>query len=156
MADRKMSAESGSTIRVKGTLVAGVQEEAIVSSTLYRALDTPDEAIKALQANNVDAELNAFDPVSVVIIGAGQRGRVYASYTLERPHLAKVRHTFFTQALTNQVVAVAEPDPTRRAILATKYDVPAESQFDSWTEVSANINLSNLISVCRLLHRSSE
>lgn len=62
------------------------------------------------------------NPVTCVIIGAGQRGRVYASYAETNPDEWKV-------------VGVAEPNQLRNQQMAEKHDVPAENCFTDWDEV---------------------
>lgn len=47
-------------------------------------------------------------PVTMVVIGAGQRGTVYASYAIKHPELAKV-------------VAVADPRQSRRKVFQTRH-----------------------------------
>ena len=51
-----------------------------------------------------------------VLIGAGQRGMVYARYAHQKGH---------------EIAAVAESDPVRREIAAAEFDIPSERQFDS-------------------------
>ena len=56
-------------------------------------------------------------PIDVVIVGAGSRGRlVYAPFAKKRPDLMRV-------------VGVAEPDPSRRGLLADDYGIPPEMCF---------------------------
>lgn len=61
-------------------------------------------------------------PVSCVVIGAGNRGNVYASYQKKFPDQWKV-------------VAVAEPLEYRREALAEAYNVPDDKKFSSWEQV---------------------
>ena len=49
-----------------------------------------------------------------VLIGAGQRGMVYARYAHQKGH---------------EIAAVAESDPVRRGIAAAEFSIPAERQF---------------------------
>jgi predicted dehydrogenase len=59
-------------------------------------------------------------PIQAILIGAGARGLdAYAPYALEQPGQL-------------QFVAVAEPDPERRARFAELHQIPAENQFESW------------------------
>lgn len=48
------------------------------------------------------------NPVTLIVLGGGQRGVVYANYALHNPHLAKV-------------VAVADPREARRKIFARQH-----------------------------------
>lgn len=51
-----------------------------------------------------------------VLIGAGQRGTIYAKYAHQKGH---------------EIVAVAEADPVRRGIAAAEFGIPAERQFET-------------------------
>jgi len=61
-------------------------------------------------------------PVTVVLIGAGHRGTIYANFAARNP--AEMR-----------VVAVADPNHHRRDRLARLHGVPPERCFDSWEPV---------------------
>ncbi|MEV6424578.1 Gfo/Idh/MocA family oxidoreductase [Streptomyces sp. NPDC051662] len=61
--------------------------------------------------------------VTMVLVGAGLRGMTYA------------RHALATGA--GRVVAVAEPDPRRRARAAEEFGVPPERVYADWSEVVA-------------------
>lgn len=61
-------------------------------------------------------------PVTCVIIGAGQRGRVYASYAEDHPAEWKV-------------VGVAEPVELRQKQMAEKHGIAEENQFSDWKAV---------------------
>ncbi|PVE11215.1 Gfo/Idh/MocA family protein [Streptomyces scopuliridis] len=61
--------------------------------------------------------------VTMVLVGAGLRGMTYA------------RRALATGA--GQVVAVAEPDPRRRARAAEEFRVPPERVYADWSEVAA-------------------
>ncbi len=64
-------------------------------------------------------------PLELVLIGAGQRGAyAYASYALEHPDEVRI-------------VAVAEPDPERRARVANQHDIDDEHCFSSWENLIA-------------------
>ena len=62
-------------------------------------------------------------PVSLIILGAGNRGRVYADYTLRRPEEARV-------------VAVAEPREDYRAAMAAAHALGEAQTFSSWQDVA--------------------
>jgi predicted dehydrogenase len=62
-------------------------------------------------------------PVSLIIIGAGSRGKGYGDYALAFPDRAKV-------------VGVAEPRPFYRESLATAHDIPAANVVDDWRELA--------------------
>ncbi|AZM58193.1 Gfo/Idh/MocA family oxidoreductase [Streptomyces sp. WAC 01438] len=62
--------------------------------------------------------------VPLVLVGAGLRGQTYA------------RRAHATGA--GRVVALAEPDPVRRAAAAREFAVPPERAFADWTELAAD------------------
>lgn len=59
------------------------------------------------------------NPLRIALIGAGNRSMLYASFALKQPDKMKI-------------VAVAEPDPDRRAAAARLHAIPAEGQFDGF------------------------
>ena len=61
-------------------------------------------------------------PITAILIGAGNRGSVYASYALSHPEEWKL-------------VGVAEPLPFRNAAYAEKYDIPKQNRFVTWEHV---------------------
>ncbi len=62
-------------------------------------------------------------PVELVIIGAGDRGTVYASYASENPDVAKV-------------VGVAEPRELYRQKMVKQHSIPSENVFSDWKDVA--------------------
>ncbi len=78
------------------------------------------------------------EPVSAVLFGAGLRGAdAYAPYALAHPDELKF-------------VAVAEPDPARRARFAVAHDIPAERQFATWEEVTARPKMADAVFNCTM------
>ncbi|MFE3449926.1 Gfo/Idh/MocA family protein [Nonomuraea sp. NPDC059194] len=67
--------------------------------------------------------------VTLAVIGAGLRGLSYARRALETGRA--------------RVVAVAEPDPRRRASLAAEHGVPAENVFTDWRDLLARERLAD-------------
>ena len=64
---------------------------------------------------------------TAIMIGAGMRGGLaYGPYAVNNP-----------QDL--EFVAVAEPDPVRRARFATAHDIPPDQQYESWEQVLAHL-----------------
>ncbi len=61
--------------------------------------------------------------VTLDLVGAGLRGQTYARHAVA--------------AGTGRVVAVAEPDPVRRAAAAEEFAVPPERVFADWTDLVA-------------------
>ncbi|ORX37400.1 putative NAD-binding Rossmann fold oxidoreductase [Kockovaella imperatae] len=62
--------------------------------------------------------------VTMIIVGAGQRGQTYARYALEHPTLSKV-------------VGVAEPRPHRRNLMKKTYNLPDDMVVADWEELLA-------------------
>ncbi len=73
-------------------------------------------------------------PVEVLVLGAGSRGAGYADIIAELPELGRV-------------VAIAEPDPTRRTRFADKHGLPADRVFDTWQAALAEPRLADLVIV---------
>ncbi len=63
------------------------------------------------------------NPVTLAVVGAGLRGIVYSEATVASGR--------------GRVVAVAEPDPVRRARFAQRFGVPADQCFADWTDLAA-------------------
>ncbi|WP_299557324.1 Gfo/Idh/MocA family oxidoreductase [Seonamhaeicola sp.] len=60
-------------------------------------------------------------PVTVITIGAGNRGNTYSNYRLLFPEQMKI-------------VGVAEPLKIRNQRYAEKHDIPKENRFDTWED----------------------
>jgi predicted dehydrogenase len=74
--------------------------------------------------------------IKAVLFGAGLRGAVaYAPYALANPKLLKF-------------VAVAEPDPERRARFAAQHNIPNTHQFASWEAVLAKPQMADVVFNC--------
>lgn len=65
------------------------------------------------------------ETITIIVIGAGNRGTVYSNYALERPDLCKV-------------VAVAEPIDARREIIAKAHGIPDSACYKDWREIAAS------------------
>jgi len=63
-------------------------------------------------------------PKTIALIGAGDRGMIYARYALRRPDRLRV-------------VAVAEPNEARRLAAARLFDLPPGRCYRSWDELLA-------------------
>lgn len=61
-------------------------------------------------------------PISIIIVGAGSRGSIYAKYAIENPHKAKI-------------IAVADPRKAYRNKMVIEHDIPEGNVFQSWEEV---------------------
>lgn len=74
--------------------------------------------------------------IKAALVGAGDRGmNSYATYALNHPHEI-------------QFVAVAEPNPERRALFAEKHNIPPERQYSSWEELMNEGKLCEAILIC--------
>ncbi|KAF7790884.1 hypothetical protein EIP86_001842 [Pleurotus ostreatoroseus] len=62
------------------------------------------------------------DPVTLAIIGCGQRGKAYTQYALDEPTVSKV-------------VAIAEPRPGTRTNFAKAHSVDPTLVFNTWQEL---------------------
>lgn len=71
-------------------------------------------------------------PVSAIIVGAGHRAMLYASYAKLHP-----------EALT--IVGVADPDPIRRKKAAACYHIPQDMCFESAEALAARPQLADAI-----------
>ncbi len=74
-------------------------------------------------------------PVSLIIVGAGQRGTGYARWARRHPDRASV-------------VAVAEPSQVRRARLAAEHGIPASNAVTDWTELAGRGQLADAVLIC--------
>ena len=61
-------------------------------------------------------------PLTAIVIGAGNRGNVYASYALRFPEELKI-------------VGVAEPVPHKNERFAKAHQIPEENRFKTWEDV---------------------
>lgn len=73
--------------------------------------------------------------VTAVVIGAGMRGDIYASYGIEHPNEFRV-------------LAIAEPDAGRRKIFSDKYQIPEEMQFADYKDLLEKDKMADCALVC--------
>ena len=80
---------------------------------------------------------------SLLILGAGDRGNVYARYALEAPDRARV-------------VGIAEPRADRRQALAAAHGVPETHQFECWETAMAAPKMADAVVIATpdVLHLS--
>jgi len=71
-------------------------------------------------------------PIDVAIIGAGNRSLLYAKYAAAHPDRMKI-------------VAVAEPDATRRTQCATTYSIPPENIVPGWEDLASRPKFADAI-----------
>ena len=74
-------------------------------------------------------------PVSIIVVGAGQRGSGYARWALRNPDRATV-------------VAVAEPNGTRRARLAAEHRIAAGNAAADWRELAERGRFADAVLIC--------
>ena len=63
--------------------------------------------------------------LSAVVVGYGGRGAAYAKYAVDHPEELNI-------------VAVAEPNPMRRASAAVRHNIPADHLYATWQELAAH------------------
>ena len=71
-------------------------------------------------------------PVTVAVVGAGDRSRLYVKYAQQHPDQLRV-------------VAVAEPHAARRNRMAEEHGVPEANRFDSWAALAARPRLADAV-----------
>jgi len=76
-------------------------------------------------------------PITLAIVGAGQRGNVFAEIASQLPPWARV-------------VAVAEPREEYRRDFARRWGVPAEKTFKDWRALAAQPRLSDAVIICTM------
>lgn len=89
---------------------AATPEKTLPKNTERLAFGLPDQEAKVLR------------PVTAIVIGAGSRGSVYASYSGQYPKALKI-------------VGVADINAVRREQMAQEYNIAPEHRFSDWAEV---------------------
>ncbi len=102
-------------LRTLGLTAAGA---AIAPSALASTLTKEQEYLKAT-IKSLQADVSK--PVTVVILGAGSRGRTYASYATRFPESMKV-------------VGVADINEYRRKRMAKEHGIEEKHMFNDWSE----------------------
>ncbi len=74
-------------------------------------------------------------PVSVVVIGAGERGAGYGRWARRHPDRALV-------------VGVAEPREVRRARFAAEHGIPARNAAADWRQLAGRARLADAVLIC--------
>lgn len=97
---------------------------------VVREMDHPAQAGKTHEARR---DHNHGGPLTVAIVGAGARFRAY-----ERKY---IKHN--PQRI--RVVAVADPDPERRRVVASDHDLPADHCFESYEQVATRPSLADAV-----------
>jgi len=74
-------------------------------------------------------------PVSVVVVGAGERGTGYARWARDHPDRASV-------------VAVAEPREVRRARFAAEHGISAGNAVEDWRQLASRARFAEAVLIC--------
>jgi predicted dehydrogenase len=74
-------------------------------------------------------------PVTLAVVGAGNRGTAHGDWALANPDRARV-------------VAVSEPRQPRRARFAARHRLPTEATFADWRELAARGRVADAALVC--------
>jgi predicted dehydrogenase len=74
-------------------------------------------------------------PVTLAVVGAGNRGNAHGGWALAQPDRARV-------------VAVAEPRAVRRDRFADRHGIPAAAAFASWQELATGGRLADAVLIC--------
>ncbi|KAH7924040.1 NAD(P)-binding protein [Leucogyrophana mollusca] len=77
---------------------------------------------KTPSSSMANPKSDATEPITLAIIGCGQRGTNYAQYALDEPQLCKV-------------VAIAEPRPKTRDLFARAHKLDKTLVFNTWQEL---------------------
>ncbi|CAG8843774.1 26718_t:CDS:2, partial [Gigaspora margarita] len=98
----------------------------------------PISIVKSLESQGKQENLDPpLKPITISIVGAGQRGSLYANYAKIEPKWA-------------QIVAVAEPVEHRRNMMAQLYNIPKENVFADWEEMIKRPKLSDAVVIATL------
>ena len=104
-----------------------------VSAMAAEAEEIPEIAAEGKIKTKMPAmDAGLAKPVTVMIIGAGGRGRTYARYAEKFPQSMKV-------------VGVADLNPNRRKAMAKKHNIPAENQFGHFNEALSKAKLADAV-----------
>ena len=82
----------------------------------------------------MSVELSPIARPTFLVLGAGSRGTTYAGHLADYPE-------------QGEVVAVAEPDPYRRAVFAERHSLPADQVYGSWQEALAQPKLADAVMI---------
>ena len=104
-----------------------------VSAMAAEAEEIPEIAAdKKIKTKMPEMDAGLAKPVTVMIIGAGSRGRTYARYAEKFPQSMKV-------------VGVADLNPNRRKAMAKKHNIPAENQFGHFNDALSKAKLADAV-----------
>ncbi len=104
-----------------------------VSAMAAEAEEIPEIAAdKKIKTKIPEMDAGLSKPVTVMIIGAGSRGRTYARYAAKFPQSMKI-------------VGVADLNPHRRAAIAKRHNIPAENQFAHFNDALSKSKLADAV-----------
>ena len=83
------------------------------------------------------------EPITAVVLGAGSRGTIYASYAEAHPEEL-------------QIVGVAEPRPDRLKQFGDRFNVPEEHRYASWEDLLNGPKLADAAFVCTMDDQHTE
>ena len=108
------------------TVAAALSDFKAISQTVESlngsATAGSDDLAKLLESDLESQEAVVDKPVTAIVIGAGARGRTYASYSEHYPKSLKI-------------VGVADINRERQEYMKNLYQIPDENCFDDWSEV---------------------
>ena len=119
-------------LMVAGAMVLNLDSKANAMMALSEG-EIPDIASEdkiKTKMPEMDAKLDK--PVTVMVIGAGSRGRTYARYAEKFPKSMKV-------------VGVADLNPNRRSAMAKKHGIPKENQFAHFNDALSRPKLADAV-----------
>ena len=115
-------------LQTLGIGAASIAVSNLPGASLLQAAEaaTPDKPLptntERLNFGLPDQEAVVLRPVTAIVIGAGSRGSVYASYSGQYPKSLKI-------------VGVADINAVRREQMAQEYNISPEHRFSDWSEV---------------------
>ena len=83
------------------------------------------------------------EPIYAVVLGAGSRGTIYASYAEAHPDEL-------------QIVAVAEPRPDRLKQFGDRFHVPEDRRYSSWETLLSQPKLADAAFICTMDNQHTE
>ena len=75
------------------------------------------------------------EPVTAVVIGAGDRGKTYAGYALSKPERLRI-------------VGVAEPMASRRSWMQDAHHLPDQALSADWREIACRPRMADAVIIC--------
>lgn len=114
----------GATVLGKGGFVANAAPVAEVASSTKHPNEHTTSPELDFKVKGLEAKVKS-RPVTVIIIGAGNRGRVYSKYA-----------TMFPNCMN--IVGVSDIRESRKNTMGDKFGIPEDMRFGDWSEVFAS------------------